>query len=160
MSLKLTKDDKNWQKLKSRLLSVGKKEVQVGFFEEDIYDDGTQVAQVAQWQNEGTLEGSGWIPPRPFFARALHDFEDGFLRVLTAEISNNVLSGVSTVNVGLKEIGELAVERIKQQIEAEPLSNKPSTIRKKGDLPPLIETDKMYQSVKYKIKQKSSKINF
>ena len=43
-------------------------EIEVGFINTDVYDDGTRVADVAMWNEFGTADA----PQRPFFRSAIH----------------------------------------------------------------------------------------
>lgn len=119
----------------------------VGFFESAKYDDGTQVAQVAQvafWQEYGTIK----IPPRPFFRNA---------------ITKNAKKWVDTLETALKStdgnfkkafgiLGEVAVGDIKTSITnlGSP-PNAPSTIKSKKSSNPLIDTGLMRNSVTYEV---------
>lgn len=116
----------------------------VGFFESAKYDDGIQVAQVAFWQEYGTIK----IPPRPFFRNA---------------ITKNAKKWVDTLETALKStdgnfkkafgiLGEVAVGDIKTSITnlGSP-PNAPATIKSKKSSNPLIDTGLMRNSVTYEV---------
>ena len=136
------------QKLKKLLAQAGKvevKEVEVGFFPESRYDDGTPVAAVAAWNEFGTDS----IPERPFFRRAIADMEDGLAKVVDTGLDRETL----VIDRRLADkIGSYAADKVKESIEAlvEP-PNAPSTIARKGSSNPLIDTRTMKNAATWKL---------
>ena len=137
------------QKLKKLLAQAGKvevKEVEVGFFPESRYDDGTPVAAVAAWNEFGTET----IPERPFFRRAIAKMEEeGLAKVLGKGIDRERL--VIDRRVADK-IGAYAAEQVQQSItDLKEPPNAPETIRRKGSDDPLIDTGRMRRSVTWRV---------
>lgn len=148
MSLKFTKDDAVWQNLKKTMTDLGKKEVQVGFINHEVYDDDINVAQVAQWNNEGAISN----PRRPFFTNVINEIQRGVLDDMLAQEAANVGLGKTNVNYALDRVGKIIQDEVIKSIEDtyDP-PNSPVTISIKGSSHPLIDTGKMINSVKYKV---------
>lgn len=151
MSLKFTKDDAVWQNLKKTLTDFGKKEVQVGFINHEVYEDDINVAQVAQWNNEGSITN----PRRPFFTSVINEIQRGVLDDTFAQEAANVSMGKTNVNYALDRIGKIIKDEVVRSIEDtyDP-PNSPTTIAAKGNSHPLIDTGKMISSVNYKVTRK------
>ena len=139
------------QKLRRLLREAAKRRdttVEVGFFAEARYEDGTPVAAVAAWNEFGT----GTIPERPFFRRALAEVEDGVTKVVKAGIDTEKM----VVDDRLADrVGAYVQGRIQESITAlkEP-PNAPSTTGQKGSSNPLIDTGHMRNSVTWKVEQR------
>ena len=114
--------------------------LEVGFFDNKKYPDGTYVAQVAVYNNYGT----GNIPARPFF----DEFADGSTETLrehsarTPPITNAFLTEVAGI---LKNYLQSVI-----RVWTEP-PNAPRTIAKKGKDDPLVDTELMLNSVDHRI---------
>lgn len=156
--MKITADTKAWDKLKKSMLKDSRYEVRVGWFPEHKYgsdNDNLQMAQVAQWQEEGTTGGQGngsGIPPRPFMrvglwahltgSRGKDQFEDVMYNIATGQSVLQPLKG------SLKGF-ELVVKNLMQHWNSPP--NAPSTIAQKGFNDPLIETGQLIDAVTAKV---------
>ena len=70
--------------------------LEVGFFEDATYPDGTSVAMVAAIQNFGAPSKN--IPPRPFFSNMVKDKADGWGPKVGALLNAN--NGDATVALG------------------------------------------------------------
>ena len=108
--------------------------VQIGFMENAVYGDGTQVALVAMVQEFGSPINN--IPPRPFF------------RTMIANESPNwsalVKSNLQRTNYDARRTLSLTGDTIAQQLKDSILNgnwapNAPSTIARKGFDRPLFE---------------------
>lgn len=88
---------------------------QVGWFENDKYPDGTQVAYVALIQEEGASNGKIVIPPRPFFKPTLRDNKTKYLNKLKLGVKK-ILKGESNIREILKDVGEIVSGDIKKAI--------------------------------------------
>jgi len=139
------------KKLRETLNNIKKtreKSLAVGFFPESKYDDGMPVAQVAFWNEFGTKT----IPERPFFRHANNVSSHKVSNIFKSETiynSKNVIS-LSKVN----KVGEMWVNEIQDSIMGKGISyvpNAPSTVAKKGHDKPLIDTELMLISPKYKV---------
>ena len=122
--------------------------VEVGFFSEARYEDGTPVAAVAAWNEFGTET----IPERRFFRRALTEVEDGVTKIVKAGIDTEKMV-VDDRLAG--RVGAYVAGQIQESITAlkEP-PNAPSTIKEKGGSSPLLDTGHMRESVTWKVEQK------
>lgn len=135
------------------------KQINAGFFAESKYPlnsnrhKGVHVAQVAKWQNDGTEDGGGNIPKRPFMdLSALKIKESSKVRkALQVPVIKALRKTGSKVSKVL--VAGLMRDIIKQEIldTSKPV-NSPTTIALKGFDDPLIETGRMYDSVKGKVK--------
>lgn len=127
-------------------------EVKVGFQNgEAKEDDGTDVYDVAAWNELGTEH----MPSRPFLRKSIDENEEKIVNFMKSQ-KGNMLNGASAEQV-LKEIGIFQKDLVQEKItngSFEP--NAESTKRKKGSSKPLIDTGRMRQSVNYVIKQKGS----
>lgn len=123
------------------------KTVDVGFFAEDKYDDGLQVAQIAQWNNAG----SSFHPERPFMNDTFESKQ--VVQAVTRTLRASMVAGIKGLDISrhLKALGERVAELMKKAIEDYPGHNSPATIARKGFDDPLYDTGKMLASVKFKI---------
>ena len=150
---RIIKDTRVWDAMKKNLKRGKDFSVNVGFFDE-MYgpeNDNLFVAQVAQWQEEGTDK----IPMRPFI-RA------GFMikNIEKQEwITPQVKAMVSAVALGqlswnqlYQRLGPVFVEIMKKEIELWQIPmNAPKTVELKGFNNPLIDTGRMLDSVEYRV---------
>lgn len=158
MAFKLTKDTKVWDRLKKDLNSNSGLELKVGFFENSVYgpeNDNLQVAQVAQWNEEGSATN----PTRPFIRVGFMSpikagsYEKYFKLAIT-----RILEGKSSFATEYKILGPVAVKDMKQSIaDWDTPPNSPITIADKGFNNPLIDSGLMYESVDFKVEKKGSK---
>lgn len=138
---------RGFDNLARRLKTLAATKVKVGFFEEDSYDDGTPVAQVAAWNEYGT----SFHPERPFMRETLED-----RKTRRALLKGMMAAAKATIhNTGnarriLATLGLLITEEIKVTIANYPGSNSARTIAAKGFDRPLYDTGKMLESVKFK----------
>lgn len=145
----MTAEGRRFQQMLRELATL---EVKVGFQNGDAKeDDGTDVCDVAAWNELGTEH----MPSRPFLRKSIDENEEKIVNFMKSQ-KGNMLNGASAEQV-LKEIGIFQKDLVQEKItngSFEP--NKESTIRKKGSSKPLIDTGRMRQSVNYVIKQKGS----
>ncbi len=119
--------------------------VEVGFFSEARYQDGTPVAAVAAWNEFGTET----IPERRFFRRALAEVEDG--------VTNIVKAGIDTEKMVVDDrladrVGAYVAGQVMESITAlRTPKNAPVTARHKGSTNPLIDTGMMRASVGWRV---------
>ena len=117
---------------------MGKEKLEIGFFETARYPNGTFVAQVAYFNEFGTLN----IPMRPFFRNAINKNIKKWYATLQSGINQN-----ATPSKALAIVGEVARADI---VKSPP--NAQSTIKQKKSTNPLIDTGLMRRSVTYKVK--------
>lgn len=144
MKLNITK----LRAIKRRLKALDGTKLQVGFFEEDKYEDtGMPVAQVAMFNEYGTH----LHPTRPFMqdtfesSVAKHAIKHGLKAVFVAVIKGQAIQHK------LRELGKHLAEIMQAHIDAYPGSNSAATILRKGFNDPLYDTGKMMESVKFQI---------
>lgn len=147
VSDRFTADGRRFQKM---LKEMAELEVCIGFQHgKATEDDGTDVCDVAAWNELGTEH----IPARPFLRKSVDENKDkidGFLQARKADL----LSGVSVEHV-LKEIGIFQKDLVQEKItEGHFKKNAASTIERKGSSKPLIDTGRMRQSVGYIVRKK------
>ncbi len=138
------------------LQELADKEVAVGFQHGDATEeDGTDICDIAAWNELGTEHGSWIIPPRPFLRKSVDENEDKINEFIDHKASE-LMNGASAEQT-LKDIGIFQKDLIQDKIEEGDFTpNAESTIRKKGSSKPLIDTGRMRQSVNYWIRQKGS----
>ena len=115
--------------------------LEVGFFENARYPNGTYVASVAKWQELGTIH----IPPRPFMRPTIENKQESWVRFVNQQSAK----GVPTDKI-FAQLGELIKGQIITKIgsvNTPPL--KKTTIKAKGSSKPLIDTGIMRRSVTY-----------
>lgn len=152
-------DEKEFDKLLKRMKSLEMKQVDVGFFNTTYSSEngGLSVAQVAQWQEEGTIDSGGHIPARPFIRTGFHQEVMSKYKAPINKALSNVASGTETPHAMCKRLGaglqtemQLAIEngsRYKANSVAWAAFKQSTT----GASSPLIYTGKMRDSVKYRI---------
>ena len=145
----MTAEGRRFQQMLRELATL---EVKIGFQNgEAKEDDGTDVCDVAAWNELGTEH----MPSRPFLRKSIDENEEKIVNFMKSQ-KGNMLNGASAEQV-LKEIGIFQKDLVQEKItngSFEP--NAESTKRKKGSSKPLIDTGRMRQSVNYVIKQKGS----
>ena len=140
---------KNLKKLKNYKLTVG--------WFDSKYENGTPVQQVAMIQEFGSPEKN--IPPRPFMRVAKMEHEKEWKEQM-AKSMKGVHKGRKTEKQALDELGETVVKDIRQAIMDvyfPPLKDPTlKARRRKGNYSekPLIDTQKMFDSLKYEYKEK------
>jgi len=142
---------RNLQKVITAMNAIDDTVVKVGLFEEDKYgpeNENYNVAQVAFWQEYG--EG---VPERPFVS---YTFSDPSLltkvRNTMKMVAETVFKGNVSSNRQLGKLGDEISNMMKWEIITwSTPSNSPSTIEKKGRDDPLVDTGKMWESVKHKV---------
>ncbi len=106
-------------KLIAKLKKIGnggkKTKLTAGFYAGSKYEDGTSVAQVAAWNNFGTVrkDGSEFIPPRPFFNDAINENKDKWSKGLAQRLKQTNLD----VENSMKRLGEQMRADIQDKIE-------------------------------------------
>ena len=144
--LKLESKDLQNIKIDKREITkfMGKERLEIGFFETAKYPSGEYVAQVARYNEFGTLN----IPMRPFFRNAINKNIKKWYATLQNAINQN-----ATPSKALSIVGEVARADIIQSItDLRTPPNAESTIKQKKSTNPLIDTGLMRRSVTYKVK--------
>ena len=132
------------------LKELDKLNVRIGFQAgEAKYDDGTDVAEIALYNELGTSS----IPSRPFLRDSVDNHESE-INAFFKTSKKSMLAGKDAEAI-LKEVGIFMKDLVQGEItDGSFAPNAPSTIARKGSSKPLIDTGKMRQSVNYVIKQK------
>lgn len=131
-------------KLEAHLAGIAKKLadgkiLRVGFLETETYPDGTNVAQVAYWNEYGTSK----MPPRPFFRSMIADKSPGWGVALGKSLKAtdyDVIKSLRLVGTGIA--GQLT----QSVVDFKTPGNAPSTIARKGFDKPLVDTGQMQRS--------------
>ncbi|KXV60290.1 hypothetical protein AD948_05935 [Acetobacter senegalensis] len=167
---------KGGDKLRKALADLSKKvekggHVDVGFFEDATYPDGTPVAQVASWMEFGTPTSR----PRPFMRNTVAKHSDRWGEALEAALKDSDFD----VKIALSAVGVIIESQIRDEIaEGEFEPNKPLTNLLKWRFPkgdytteqflkavhdlkkgatassgkPLVWSGRMFQSVTHEVK--------
>lgn len=120
--------------------------VNVGWFEDQTYEDGLPVAKVARWNEFGTKAG---IPQRPFMRRTMMKHEKEWIETLKTIVQREIDKDKNiNIDKALKKFGEIVKGDIQETIlEGGFVKNAPSTIRRKGHDTPLVDTGVMIGSI-------------
>ena len=132
----------------AKKLSDGKL-LRVGFLEGETYPDGTNVAQVAFWNEYGTVKS----PPRPFFRSMIADKSQKWGAALGANLAAtgyDATKALGLVGAGIKD------QLTKSIVDFQSPGNAPYTIERKGFDKPLIDTGQMQRAPAYEIKDGDS----
>lgn len=140
---------KNVQGLKNARL-------QVGWFEDSKYDDGTKIGEVAEWQEYGGEEYNVAYPPRPFMRSAQENNQETWSKIMDKKIAEIVDKG-GEISEAMKVLGNVVKGDIQEAIIAvttPPLAQ--STIKarqKRGNksVKPLVDTGAMLASVSLEV---------
>ena len=144
--LKLESKDLQNIKIDKREITkfMGKERLEIGFFETARYPNGTFVAQVARYNEFGTLN----IPMRPFFRNAINKNIKKWYATL-----QNAINQKATPSKPLSIVGEVArADIIQSKTDLRTPPKAESTIKQKKSTNPLIDTGLMRRSVTYKVK--------
>jgi hypothetical protein len=148
-------DTKGLEALLKRLQGIDGTEVEVGFFEEDRYgpeNNNLPVALVAYLNEYGHSIGPQGVPERPFMHETFGGRMEQFhMARAVRNIGMAVFSDGRSVTRLLNQLGEMIKDQLQVAIEDYPGDNSPTTIKRKGKNDPLRDTDKMLNSVKFKI---------
>lgn len=118
--------------------------VNVGWFEDQTYEDGLPVAKVARWNEFGTKAG---IPERPFMRRTMHKKQNEWIEKLKTLVQKAIDEDKS-IDSALKKFGEGVKGDIQETIlEGGFVKNAPATVKKKGFNMPLVDTGVLISSI-------------
>ena len=157
MSFKLKVDKSGWNKLKKELLKGSKEELRIGWFEGSNYgpeNDNLPVAQVAQWNEEGSATN----PTRPFIRVGfMAPVKKGVYDKLFAESMQRIAEGKSSFKQEYTRLGPLFVKDMKDVIAKwDTPPNSPRTIADKGFNNPLIDSGTMYETTDFQVANRGS----
>lgn len=150
-------DDNQWKKMRKNLERGSHLAAKIGFFQDSTYgpeNDNLTVAQVAQWQEEGTDK----IPMRPFIRSGfMEKVQQG--KWITPQVLrwiDDIAMGKSTWTAMYNKLGPVFVKMMQDEIRDWKIPmNAPLTVQLKGFNDPLIDTGKMLDSVDYLLGRKS-----
>jgi hypothetical protein len=112
------------------------------------YPDGATVAEVAQWNHDGT----SWIPARPFLSRPL-SADDPEVQKMMARISAAIFAGKPADPI-LNAAGQWAVNRCRRAIDARAYEpNAERTVQRKGSDLPLVDTGVLRSAITYEVRR-------
>lgn len=155
MSFTIKSETSKLTALIQRLEKLDGTVVENGFFEEDRYGPenfNLPVAMVAYFNEYGHSIGPQGVPERPFMHETYDDNMNQFhiARAMRGVFLAAIKDG-RTVDRLLKQTGVLVVDLLQAAIDDYPGSNSATTIKRKGFDDPLRDTDKMLNSVKFRI---------
>lgn len=144
---------KGGEKLQQFLTLVKKQKakIEIGFFEDSKYIDGTQIAEIAIYNEFGVPENN--LPPRPFLHPTYDNQKNKWIKILANTI--DIQKDNIDVKKALSKVGLIAQNDVRNSIDewaksGEP-RNAPRTIKAKGFDSPLIHTGQMRDAVNYKV---------
>lgn len=154
MAFTLKVDTSVWDRIKRNILVGNNLEVSTGFFEDAIYgeeNNNAQVAQIARDNDQGTVKN----PPRPFMNVGFGIKVQENLPKLFLGNMKRIVEGKSTFTKEYKILSTILTTGLKQTIvDWSTPPNSPRTIADKGFNDPLVKTGKMLESVESKVEAK------
>lgn len=166
MSFKLNIDKSGWEKVKKNLKQADIYNVNLGWFEENQYgpdNDNLKMAQVAQWNNEGHINGATSLvpgavtPARPFMSVGLAGaFKAGANRDDFKEMVEAVLTGKSVMSAMQKSTTNFERTLRKVMLDWDTPRNAPLTIEMKGFDDPLVNSSELIANVTAKVQKKGT----
>ena len=120
--------------------------VNVGWFEDQTYEDGLPIAKVARWNEFGTKAG---IPQRPFMRRTMMKHEKEWIETLKTIVQREIDKDKNiNIDKALKKFGEIVKGDMQETIlNSGFVKNAPATVKKKGFDMPLVDTGIMISSI-------------
>ncbi len=143
------------------MADMQRKRVQVGFFPEASYPDGTPVAYVAAIQEFGYPQGG--IPARSFFRPTVTEKKEAWWRQFAGAMVGALSGKLPSFEAALEQIGGMAagdVSRTISRVQTPPLSEatlkaRQSRKKTKGvSEKPLVDTGQMVQAVTHQVESK------
>lgn len=140
--------DTGWSEFKALIADANEKEVVVGIMKGEI-------ATYAAVNEYGSPANN--IPSRPFMRTTIDDNAQEFAQLLRDRINAAIARQQTTVDGALKLVGLQVRNRMIGTIKrwTEP-PNAPSTIRRKGESNPLVDTGAMQQSITFEVREKGA----
>ena len=150
-SVTIQRKDVNRSKIEANVRALENGFVKVGFPSGGpISSESINVAQKAAFNEYGSAEHN--VPPRPFMKQAM-ELNRQKLRWLSAGLMSRVQRLLLSPRQALGILGEAHSGQIRSTIQTDGhfARNAPSTIAKKGDDKPLIETSQMMNAITHKV---------
>lgn len=139
------------ERLMKELKELADLEVRIGFQRGKATDNGTDLTDIAMWNELGTEN----IPSRPFMRDSVDKHIPAIEHMFKAQ-EEALLKGDSARKV-LETVGLFQKDLMQTEIEQGSfIANAPATIRRKGSDKPLIDTGQMKNSVNFWIRKKGS----
>lgn len=161
MSFKLKVDKSGWEKVKKNLQQAEIYNVNLGWFPEQVYgpdNDNLQMAQVAQWNNDGHINDNGSLtPPRPCMSVGLPGaFKAGANKDDFKDMVQAVLTGKSVLTAMQKSTTNFERTLRKVMLDWDTPRNAPLTIELKGFDDPLVNSSELIANVTAKVEKKGA----
>ena len=126
--------------------------VEIGFFSDAKYPDGTPVTNVAAWNEFGTERTRMVVerhPRTPFFRQAIPKMKTPVLAVLVADVNPRTMVVDRRTAERCGVVGQGVLQRQIVLLKEPP--NAPSTIKAKGSSNPLLDTGVLLGSATYRV---------
>lgn len=154
MASTLKVDTSVWDRIRKNLAVGDNLQVSTGFFENAVYgeeNNNAQVAQIARDNDQGTVKN----PPRPFMNVGFGIKVQENLPKLFLSNMKRIVEGKSTFTKEYRVLSTILTTGLKQTIvDWSTPRNSRATIADKGFNDPLIKTGKMLESVESKVEAK------
>lgn len=137
------------ESFRKTMREIEHRHVEVGFFPEATYPDGTPVAYIAAIHEFGYPQGN--IPARSYFRPTVDKESDNWGRQFAGAMAGAIKGEVEFTGA-LEMIGGMAagdVAKTMKQLTRPPLSEE--TIRRKGHSKLLVDSGTLFQSITHKV---------
>ena len=143
----VTDKDKGWKRIRSTLAALRKSSVRVGIQPNQMTEDGQNLAQVAFYNEYGTMA----IPSRPFMRTTLSQNREALDNLIDQQV-NEVYTAHVEPRQFMGRIGAWYSGQMKDTITIGPwVKNTAATIKRKGSSKPLIDTGNLRATINYKV---------
>lgn len=139
--------DLGWEQIKRETRRLERHAVKVGIQADETYEDGTDLLDIAIYNEFGTET----IPSRPFM-RQTADMNRANAAKVGERYYDMILAGQMTAFQALQRVGEWYQGVNRKSVRETPwVPNAPLTIAKKGSNKPLIDKGKLVNSIRWEM---------
>lgn len=161
MEIDVKMDDSLVRELEKELEWMSTQTVEVGYFQDQTHQEsGLPLPTLAMYMNNGVKakDGSTRIPAREFMDMSFYFIGDEIPKYNAIMQDSLIFGGKKQLELGLKMVGDMAVETIPEAIETQDFAPlKPATIRAKNSDVILVETGQLYSDAEARITTEGGK---
>ena len=161
MEIDVKMDDSLVRELEKELEWMSTQTVEVGYFQDQTHQEsGLPLPTLAMYMNNGVkAKEGGWrVVPRPFMDMSFYFIGDEIPKYNAIMQDSLMFGGRKQIELGLKMVGDMAVETIPEAIETQDFAPlKPATIKAKNSDVILVETSELMDSPQARITTEGGK---